>query len=202
MKTTIIGGVLFLAPLGVLAVILSKVFEISLVVAAPLDNILIGDTALGIATVNIVALVLIVFFCYLAGLIATKSFFSARLQRLDGFMTDLVPPYAVFKTVVSSAGGGENQIAMMTPVLVRFDDYEQIAFEIEKTERRAVVFLPGAPSAWSGSAIVVDAERISYPNIPMHEAVRLLRKFGRGTLEARMRTVADQSTGHAASQSG
>ena len=37
---------------------------------------------------------------------------------------------------------------------------------------------------------------------PMHEAVRLLRKFGRGTLEARMRTVADQSTGHAASQSG
>ena len=39
----------------------------------------------------------------------------------------------------------------MTPVLITLDDYEQMAFEVERTAGgKVVVYLPGAPNSWSG----------------------------------------------------
>ena len=72
---------------------------------------------------------------------------------------------------------------MLSPVWVRLDDYEQIAFEVERNDEKVVVFLPGSPSAWSGSSVVVDIERVSDLEIPMYKASKILRRFGRGTLE-------------------
>jgi uncharacterized membrane protein len=185
MKTTILGGILFLAPLAIVAIILNKVFQMSIAVAKPLGKYMPLETYAGIASVNILAILLIVLVCYLAGLIAKRAFFSNRLQRLDGFLIDMIPGYAIFKGMVGSASSDEALAAMMTPVLVRFDDYEQIAFEIERGETHSVIFLPGSPSAWTGSSIVADNTRIRRLDIPTHQATKLLRAFGRGTLGVR-----------------
>lgn len=186
MKTTILGGIIFLAPLAIVAIILNKVFQISVTVAKPLGRFMPLETFAGIASVNILAILLIVFICYIAGLIARRAFFSSRLQRLDGILVDLVPSYAIFKGMVGSASSDEALASMMAPVLVRFDDYEQVAFEIERGETHSVVFLPGSPSAWSGSSIIADNQRIRKLNIPTHQATKLLRAFGRGTLGVRL----------------
>lgn len=185
MKTTILGGILFLAPLAAVAIILGKVFQISLVVARPVDKAIPLESFVGIATVNILAILLIILACYVAGVIATWAFVSQRFQRIDGLLIDLIPTYAIFKTIVSSASSDEGMSALMTPVLVRFDDYEQIAFEIEKNEQHSVLFLPGSPSAWSGSTVIASTDRIKYLDIPMHQAAKLLRTFGKGMLSAR-----------------
>ena len=190
MKTTILGGILFLAPLAIVAIILNKVFQISITVSKPLGKFLPLETYAGVASVNLVAILLIVLVCYIAGLIAKQAFFSNRLQRLDGMLIDLIPGYAIFKGTVGSASSDEALAAMMTPVLVRFDDYEQIAFEIEKDETHSVLFLPGSPSAWSGTSVVAENTRIRKLNIPTHQAARLLRAFGRGTLGVRLQNSA------------
>jgi uncharacterized membrane protein len=70
--------------------------------------------------------------------------------------------------------------ALLTPVLVTFDDHQMIAFEIERTETYAIVFLPGSPTGWSGSSVVVDLDRIKSLNVPTHQASALLRTMGRG----------------------
>ena len=67
-------------------------------------------------------------------------------------------------------------------VLAKFDDYSQIAFEVERlSDGRAIVFLPGAPDAWSGSTVVVDADRITPLDLKSLEVVRLAKNLGKGS---------------------
>lgn len=183
MKTTILGGVLFLAPLAVIAFILGKVFQISTMVVAPLDNLIPIKSVAGVASLNILALLFIVVICYGAGWMAQRALLGKRMQRIDGFLVDIIPSYAVFKALVGSASSNEELAAGLRPVVARFDDCEQIAFEIEHGESRSVLFLPGSPSAWSGSTVIVDNSRIVPLNIPAHQATKLLRTFGRGSLD-------------------
>lgn len=74
MKTTILGGVLFLAPLAIIAFILGKAFQISTKIVAPLDHLLPIKNFAGIASVNILALLFIILLCYVAGLLAQRAF--------------------------------------------------------------------------------------------------------------------------------
>ena len=185
MKTTIIGGVLFLAPLAVVLILAAKLMQVSKELIAPLSKIIPVDKLYGAIALEALAIAVILLACYLAGLVALKTRFGKRLNRVDGFLTDVIPGYAVFKGTVSGVARHEDPEKLMTPVLVRFDDYEQIAFEIEAQDKASVVFLPGSPSAWSGSTIIVDRARVRPLGLRVHQTVKLLRVLGRGSLNAR-----------------
>ncbi|MEM6887880.1 MAG: hypothetical protein AAF636_07035 [Pseudomonadota bacterium] len=189
MKTTIIGGVLFLAPLAIIALLLGKVFQISMLVAQPIDRVIPIESFSGIAFVNILAIVIIICVCYGAGLLARGRLLGSRLQHIDGMFTDAIPGYAVFKGTVSSVKQDEAGREMLRPVLVRFDDYEQIAFEVDQGAQQSVVFLPGSPAVWSGTTIIVDRTRISAIDQPTFNVMRQLRVLGRGTLVLREAAV-------------
>ncbi len=192
MKKTILGGILFLAPVAVIAFVLGKVFQISRVIVDPLDALIPVKSIAGVASLNILAIVLIVLVCYLAGFVAERAFLGRRMQRVDEFLMDIIPGYAIFKGVLGSVSSNEELAARLKPVLVRFDDYEQIAFQIERGDTQSVLFLPSSPSAWSGSSVVVDNARILPLNIPVHQATKLLRTFGRGSLAAKEATLGAQ----------
>ncbi|QJF50769.1 hypothetical protein [Roseobacter ponti] len=182
MKLTLIGGVLFLAPLAVLAILAAKIFELSKLVAEPLNRMIPIERVIGVALVDIIAIFLILGVCFVAGLLATRGAFAAKMERIDGFLIDAIPGYAVFKGTIGGVAQHEDVGALMTPVMVSFDDYDQIAFRIESSGDTCVVFLPGAPSAWAGSTVIVAADRVRDLNIPVHQAVRLMRVLGRGSL--------------------
>ncbi len=184
MKTTILGGILFLVPVAMLAIVIGKSFQLSMMLAEPVDQMIPIENVAGVAFVNIVALVLILVICYLAGLAARMGLMSSRLERLDGLLIDFIPGYAVTKSVIGSVAQDEDVSQVFKPVTVAFDDYSQIAFEIERNETTAILFLPGAPSAWAGSTVAVDVARVSPLDLPTHQAAKLMRKMGRGTLAA------------------
>lgn len=54
-KTTIIGGLLFLVPVGVLIIVLAKVVDLMLLVAEPLADLIPLDSVAGVALANIMA---------------------------------------------------------------------------------------------------------------------------------------------------
>ncbi|MFK7764301.1 MAG: hypothetical protein AB8B62_13650 [Roseobacter sp.] len=182
MKTTLLGGVLFLAPLAVVALLLGKAYSLGLAVAKPLDQMIPIQTLAGVALLNILAVCIILAVCFLAGFAARRAFFANRMQRIDGLLIDVFPGYAIFKGVVGGVASDEDLQTILPPVLVRFDDYEQIAFEVEKGAEKSVVFLPGSPSAWSGTSVIVENARVQPLNIQTHQAVKLMRVLGRGAL--------------------
>lgn len=181
MKTTILGGALFLVPLAFLAIVLGKAFELSMLVAAPLDGMIPLERFAGIALANIIALVLILAVCFAAGLAARSGMFSRRVDRLDSVLIDVMPGYAVAKGVVAGVAGENDAMSVLSPVLVQFDDHEQISFEVERLEDRVIVFLPGSPSAWSGATVMVNTDRVTPLDLPPHQVVSLLRVLGRGS---------------------
>lgn len=181
MKTTILGGVLFLIPIAFVAIILDKAFAISMIVAKPLDSLIPIERVAGVAMANIIAIILILAVCFLAGLVARGSMFSKHVARLDNFLIDIIPGYAVVKSIISGVAKTEDAATLLQPVLVKFDDYDQIAFQVEQQGDKCVVFLPGSPSAWSGASIIVSKDRVTPLDLPAHQVVSLLRVMGRGS---------------------
>ena len=79
--------------------------------------------------------------------------------------------------------GAHEEQAPLLAVHVRFDDYAAVAFEVERSGELVTVFLPGSPTAWAGTTVIVDAARVTPLQVAIHEVNRVLRVLGRGTLE-------------------
>jgi len=181
-KATLVGGLLFLLPLVVVVLIIGKAFQISMMVAKPLGALIPIDSVGGVALVNILAALVILVLCYLAGLLARVSGVKRKVAGLEELLVAAIPGYAFAKTMVSGVVKAEDEVGKMTPVLVRLDDYKQIAFEVERTPGgNVVIFLPGAPNPWSGSVAYVSEDRVETLDMTPQAAIKNLRVLGRGS---------------------
>ena len=179
-KTTILGGLFFLVPFVVVLIVVGKAFGVALRLAEPAANLLPVDAIAGIALANVLALMVILLTCFLAGFVATSARGKMLYRKIDEWLLNLVPRYAFVKSMAESLqAGGES---VLKPVLVRFDDLAQIAFEVERGPGDLVtVYLPGSPDPWSGSVAQVTSDRVDEVAGDFTEAVKSLRQIGRGS---------------------
>ena len=180
-RTTVVGGIVFLIPFVILVVVLGKAFEIMRHIAQPLSSVIPVDTVGGIALANLLQIVLILVLCFVAGLLA-KARLSAKLaEGLEKRFLERLPVYHFIKGMAGSIVQAEGDETMKT-VLARFDDNAQIAFEIERTaDGQVVVYLPGAPNPWSGSVALMAADRVTPLDVPMLTAVQKIKQLGKGS---------------------
>ena len=76
--------------------------------------------------------------------------------------------------------------------MVQFDDYSQIAFEIERAPGgKVALYLPGAPSPWSGTVAYVDPDRVRPLSMTIREALTNIRMLGSGSVAYTQRTKED-----------
>jgi len=181
-RETVVGGLLFLLPLTVVALIIGKAYKISLLVAEPLGRLIPIDRVGGVALANILAVLVILVLCYLAGRVARRSSIKVKVARIEELLIAALPGYAFVKTLMSSVAKAEDEAGKMTPVLVTLDDYKQIAFEVERTAGgNVVVYLPGAPNPWSGSVVYVSEDRVEHLDMQPQDAIKNIRMLGRGS---------------------
>ena len=182
-KTTVLGGIVFLVPIVVIVAILGKAFEIMKHVAMPISRLVPVESFAGIAMVNLVAVIVILAICFLAGISAKTALAGKLVDVLESYILSNIPMYAVIKGMTASVAGAE-ELSELKPVLARFDDYWQIVFEIERIEGGSVaVYLPGAPNPWSGSVCVITDDRIRPLDASMVNVVQNFRHLGRGSNE-------------------
>ncbi len=179
-KTTIIGGLVFMVPVVIIVAIVGKAFRITRTVAAPLKAYIPTGYIGGIAVANLLVLLAIVLFCFIAGLIARSAVAKRMYRSLDATLL-AIPGYAFIKGFTDSISNTEEASKDFLPVLVRFDDNAQIAFEIERTTANVVVYLPGAPNPWSGSVAYFNVDRVKRLEMTVSQAVRNIQRIGRGS---------------------
>lgn len=181
LKTTVVGGLVFLVPISVAVLILGKTFTMMSRLAAPLAGWLPVDSIGGIALANLLAVVAIVAVCFLAGLIAKSRLATRLVGSLESRVLYSLPGYAFIKGLIGGLTEDDAD-GSLTPVLARFDDTWQIAFRVEDlSDGRIVLYIPGAPDPWSGSLNVMAPDRVEPLGLTMAAAVRLLRTLGRGS---------------------
>ena len=127
-----------------------------------------------------IAVVLLV--CLLAGLVARRATARRLRNKLDQILLGSFPGYAFVKGLAENIQQGQELATSFVPVLVRFADFWQVAFETGRSPGGIVaLYLPGAPNPWSGSVVFVLAERVRKLQVPVTEALKMIRALGRGS---------------------
>jgi len=180
--TAAIGGMLFLVPLVFMVLILGKAFQIMTRVAEPISRLLPVDHIAGVALINVVAVLLILLVCVIAGLVAKGPLAQSFYKKIDGVLAELVPSYIWSKTVVRNLAG-DVDTERFKPVLVTLDDQLLLAFEMERSQDGLVViFLPGAPDVHSGTVAYVTADRVQPLATSLLAINRTLKHMGKGAV--------------------
>ena len=179
-KTTIVGGLVFLVPVVILVVLAAKAGKLLRRLARPLAALLPVDRLHGVLVADVVVIAVVVMLCFLAGLLARVSVANRFIKKAETGVLWRIPGYGLMKALTDSFDKSAASSAMR-PVLVRFDDYAQLAFEVDRlADGRRVVYLPSAPDPRAGTVVVVDEARVQAVEMSFLSAVRSLRALGRG----------------------
>jgi uncharacterized membrane protein len=180
-KTTTIGGIVFMVPIIVIIMILGKAFEFMLKIARPIGELIPIESIGGIAFANLLALLAILVVCFVAGVIARSPLAKKLYQVIDDGLL-AIPGYTFVKAYTDSMKLGQAEAKSMQPVLVRFDDNSQLGFEIERLDDgQVVVFLPGAPDPWSGTVTYFSGDRVKKLELSASQAISNVKRLGRGS---------------------
>jgi len=183
LKTTMVGGILFLVPIIIFIAIIGKALELTKKLAAPLSVLIPLDSIGNIAMVNLLALGIVLLICFLAGLAAKSTLARKSIGNLESRVLSKIPVYGLLKSKIDAIVQPEKTEGMK-PVLARFDDSWQIAFEVERIQGGGVaIYLPGAPDPWSGSVCFVTEDRIQPLELTLLPVLRTLKGLGKGSNE-------------------
>ena len=177
-RTTVVGGLFFLAPIVVLIVILAKAFDYAkkglnaVVVHIPAAS----DLTAGAATVLAVALVALV--CFVAGLIARTVTAQRVIDALELSVLSKIPAYDYLKQESASALGVA-EIGDHPVVFVPMEGGWQLGVQTEALSDGLVsVFVPGAPDPHSGSVFFFSTDTVRPAGIKLVAALNCLRRCG------------------------
>lgn len=182
-RSALIGGVLFLLPFGIILVALEKVNE----KLAPLGVILhsmIFPSSQSITGPAVFSLLVLFLIAFLAGTFVRTSQGSRLFTKLEKATLDRIPLYGYLRPALDDLAGSGSALeraAAANIVEVRGGDVTTLGVLIEMTtDNRAVVFLPDAPSAMSGTVAIVESDKVSPTTMTRAEFFRALRGFGTG----------------------
>jgi uncharacterized membrane protein len=179
-RTTVVGGLFFLAPIVVLIVILAKAFDYA---KKGLDGVVAHIPAAshltaGEATALAVALVALV--CFLAGLVARTVTAQRLIDALESSVLTKIPAYDYLKQESASALGVA-EIAELPVVFVPMEGGWQLGVQTEAMSDGLVsIFVPGAPNPHSGSVFFFSTDTVRPAGIKMVAALNCLRRCGAG----------------------
>ena len=97
LRTTLVGGLLFLVPIVVLVIVLGKAFTLVHQVVDPLAEHIPVHSVIGLRTPMLLAIGVIVLFCFLAGFFARTALAQWILNGLETAVLSNVPGYEFFK---------------------------------------------------------------------------------------------------------
>ena len=181
-KTTAIGGLIFMLPIVVVAMILNKAFKIMMLVAVPLDKLIPIEAIGGLALSNILAVLCTFAVCFLAGLVAKSKLGKTTFNLIDAKLLLFFPGYNYLKSLTSPFTDEKDEGKVLKPIIAKLDDQSQLAFEVEHADDgTVVVYVPGAPDSRSGNVVYLTPDRVEPLDITFAEVTKSLRQFGRGS---------------------
>lgn len=180
LKTTLLGGMLFLVPFILLVFIVGKALDLIRSVVLPIATRIPIKSIIGLENPKILAVFILLILCFFAGLIAKTALAKKLVNRLELMLFSRIPGYSFMKNLgVEVAGGSPSEDYQS--VLVCLGDYYQIGFLVEHLpESRVVVFIPDSPSPWSGGVFILDESRVSLVDESSMAAITCLQKLGAG----------------------
>jgi uncharacterized membrane protein len=184
LKTTIVGGLLFLVPVILLLVILGHAMRLVGKIAAPIAAEFPSHEIAGVAIATVVAAVILLLFAFLAGLVARTDTGRRVMRWFEESLLGGLPQYRMMKTMAEGLAHVEDSRGIK-PALVSIEGGWQIGYVLEEMHAGWVaVFLPQAPTPMSGNVMYMPVDRVRLLDMPIGEAMMLVKRLGVGSANA------------------
>ena len=190
-KTTVVGGFFIVVPIVLVILIIAETIDLVIVIANPIAGLLPVEGLDAPVERVLIAAVLIVAVCFLAGL-AMRADAGARLGRwIEGLILGRVPGYQLIKGLSRRVAGDEQATNFAPAVVTTALQTRVLAFVIEEQEDGdVVVFVPAAPTPAVGMIHIVRQDQVCKLEVPLTAVATCLSEFGMGAgqLLAKART--------------
>ena len=178
-KTTLTGGLLVLFPLFACAYVIFRIAGALTSFIRPFLSFLPQNRLIGVAIADAASVILLLLLCFVTGVLIKTSVGSALTVRITRPL-NRIPGYRMFSRVARIMF--DQQDVSGTPVVVNRGQTKQIGFLMEEhSAEELTVFLPNAPSFFSGIIIIVKANKVERLNVPAAAVARMIATFGSGT---------------------
>jgi uncharacterized membrane protein len=183
LKATLKGGLMFLVPVVLLALVLRHALQFAGKMATPLAAVLPVSHVGGVAVATIIAVAILLFIAFLAGL-ASRTGPGRRVTHwFEESILGGMPQYRMVKSLAEGLSQIEGGTGMQ-PVLMRGDEGWMLGYQMEELPNGwRVIFLPASPTPMSGNVIYVEASRVRPLDLSMREAMQLVKRLGIGSAE-------------------
>jgi uncharacterized membrane protein len=183
-KTTVVGGFVFLIPAVIVFIALGKLFGALKDFAKAIAPIFGAESFAGGAALDVLAIGVVVCISFIAGLLARRGTAKQIRAKLDSTLMSVVPGYIFIKGLADNLRQTEELSGSLLPVVVDLGDCEQIAFETNRhPDGKVAIYLPGAPNPWSGNIIFLPSERVRRIPVSLTEVIHNIRTLGKSSVE-------------------
>ena len=184
LKTTMAGGLLFLLPVALVAIVLKQAMQLVEKIVRPISNYLPVEAVVGVWGETLLAAVVLILVSLVAGLVARTNVGRRIMRWFENSLLGGLPQYQLVKSMAEGLAHVESAEGV-DPALVSIEGGWQIGYLLEPLEDGWVtVFLPQAPTPMSGNVMYLPADRVRPLGITIGQAMALVKHIGVGSTEA------------------
>ncbi len=189
-KTTIIGGVIFLIPFAIVVYVIKQIYSSLYETVSPvLDSLGIQSIGGGILTVFVIILIILLI-SFTAGFIVRMSFARRTSAFFENFAIAYIPGYDklkrdVLKKVNNNLGENEAEFYDKWQAVIIKDNLEwKIAFIVEETKENILtIFEPHSADLQKGAVKMISKDDFISIPIDKSKAISFLKNYGIGASE-------------------
>ena len=184
LKTTLVGGLLFLLPVVLIVIVLRHAMQLTVKVVKPISDYLPMEAVVGVRGETALAVLVLILVSLVAGLVARTNAGKRAMRWSENSLLGGLPQYQLVKSMAEGLAHVENAESVH-PALVSIEGGWQIGYLLEPLENGWVtVFMPQAPTPMSGNVMYLPAERVRPLGITMVQAMAIVERMGVGSAKA------------------
>ena len=179
-KSTILGGLLVILPVGLLIVMVVKILGMLKPVADPIA----GQLPEHYQYPMLIGVLLVVVLCFGAGLLAATRVGRIVGRLIEASMLDRIPGYSTLRSLTRRVVNEDEDSRKFAPCFAEIEDALVPAFIIEEHEDGGyTVFVPSAPTPAAGTVYVLTRDRVHLVDAPFMDVIKCVSRFGVGSAE-------------------
>jgi len=182
-RNHIVTGFIFLMPILITIAVIGKFWNSLLKVGNKISKLIRVDTLLGPSGDVIIALLLFLLFCVIAGFLVKMTVFKRVSDWLDDKLAGFIPGYNDLRKETESKIGVKTKTEepVFETCLVQTQEHAKPAYLIDVAENGdATVFIPVAPTFNTGQVVVAPAGSYKKLKIDSKTLNGYLKNLGKG----------------------
>jgi len=185
LKSTLIGGLLVILPLGIMIAIIVWIFSNVRKAIAPLTEKVMEQSVPQEYVANLLVIAAIITACFMVGVVVRTRLGKWIYHTLESTLLKKAPGYSLIKeTVFQFIGNKKSPFSSVALVKIYGNDTMVSAFVTDTHENgMCTVFVPTGPNPTSGNIFHLDSKYVFPVDIPVEDAMRSIISCGAGSSE-------------------